>query len=105
MAVSNKEALLNSREYKGIQQVVGPLIIIEDIQSIDQNSALVKDILSSMEEPIHLLNQEIYISAYMGIAHFPADGEDVNSLIQNAETAANYAVCITLSTSDKFVYR
>ena len=37
MAVSDKGALLNSREYKGIQQVVGPLIIIEDIHNVGYN--------------------------------------------------------------------
>lgn len=37
MAVSKQDALLNSREYQGIQQVVGPLIVIDNIHNVGYN--------------------------------------------------------------------
>ncbi len=44
-------------------------------------------ILSTLNQPFNLYDHEIFISGSIGIALYPEDGRDVNSLIKNAEAA------------------
>ncbi|MBD2020655.1 EAL domain-containing protein [Leptolyngbya sp. FACHB-36] len=55
--------------------------------SIDEVSKIARQILDVLGAPIHLERQELYISASLGIALFPYDGEDAETLLKNADTA------------------
>ena len=46
-----------------------------------------EDLLSSICEPLVVFGQELRISARAGVAIFPLDGEDAESLLRNAESA------------------
>jgi diguanylate cyclase (GGDEF)-like protein len=46
-----------------------------------------RKILARLEEPVHLDEHEICITASIGIARFPDDGEDVETLLKNADSA------------------
>jgi diguanylate cyclase (GGDEF)-like protein len=55
----------------------------------DQQDAakLARRILSSLAHPIRLGHHEVFINASIGIALYPADGEDIDTLLMHADTA------------------
>lgn len=57
------------------------------ISSVDDVNKLAQRILDVLSEPIDLESQELYISASLGIALFPYDGEDAATLLKHADTA------------------
>ncbi len=63
------------------------VILLEDIKR-QENAALVAEkILRSFSEPFNLLGQELYITPSIGIAAYPRDGGDCDTLLRNADTA------------------
>ncbi|MBM9616447.1 EAL domain-containing protein [Desulfobulbus rhabdoformis] len=53
-----------------------------------ENAALIADkILSAMAAPHFIAEQELYVSTSIGISVYPEDGQDAETLIQNADTA------------------
>ncbi len=62
-------------------------IILQDFDNKD-NVRLASDrILSKLDEPIRFHDQEIYLSASIGISFYPLDGEDATTLMKRADTA------------------
>ena len=54
----------------------------------DQDISLVaQEIMKALAMPFEIGEQEIFISASIGIAIYPQDGQDVGSLLRNADTA------------------
>ncbi|MBS4218031.1 EAL domain-containing protein [Bacillus sp. FJAT-49711] len=50
-----------------------------------------QDILQSIQMPLHFENQELYVSASIGISSYPSDGSDNVELLKNADAALNRA--------------
>nr|WP_162040069.1 EAL domain-containing protein [Gloeothece citriformis] len=63
------------------------LIIIPNLKQPSHCKGIAKKILSSLEKPFNLLEEEAFISASIGITLYPDDGDDVNALMRNADTA------------------
>ena len=66
-------------------------LFLFDIQRSGAISRVVERILASMSEPIVVDGQDITITASAGIALFPLDGNDIDTLLRNAETAMHAA--------------
>jgi diguanylate cyclase (GGDEF)-like protein/PAS domain S-box-containing protein len=62
------------------------IILIENV-SIPETDIIAERILSSLQAPILINDQEIFISASIGISIFPSDGADSETLIKNADAA------------------
>jgi EAL domain-containing protein (putative c-di-GMP-specific phosphodiesterase class I) len=60
-------------------------------------------ILSAMARPFELAGQEIYISASLGVALYPADGLDPDILLKNADTAMYCAKASGGNTSELYI--
>lgn len=56
----------------------------EDIQDVAEAT---KKILATFEKPFMIADQELFVTASVGISLFPADSTDVDSLLKCAETA------------------
>ncbi len=66
------------------------VLLTEIHQPID--AALVADrLLATLEDPITLAGQEIFMGTSIGIAVFPEDGGDAETLIRNADAAMYFA--------------
>ena len=57
----------------------------EDVAKVAQR------ILAEVSRPVRLEGQEIVVTASVGIAVYPADGEDTDSLLRNADSAMHFA--------------
>lgn len=80
------------------------LLWFNNVTNTDDISKIADKILDLFKEPIVLKGQEIFITASMGISVYPADGEDVETLIKHADIAMytakdkgknQYAFCST----------
>ena len=66
-------------------------ILLEDIDDVMTVNRIAKRIIDNVSRPLFLNNHELYISTSIGISVFPNDGEDVDSLLRNADSAMYYA--------------
>ncbi len=63
------------------------IIMIENLSDVDGISVLAHKILKAFEEPFLLQNQACHVTPSIGIAVYPTDGEDADTLIKNADIA------------------
>ncbi|MCT4620177.1 MAG: EAL domain-containing protein [Marinisporobacter sp.] len=63
------------------------IIIIEEIKNMKNVIKAVRKIFHAFEEPFLLKDDEIYVTASMGISIYPDDGETTENLMKNAEVA------------------
>jgi diguanylate cyclase (GGDEF)-like protein/PAS domain S-box-containing protein len=62
-------------------------LLLTQIQHENDVSLIATKILRAMESPFRIANRDVFISCSIGIALFPKDGRDVETLTKNADTA------------------
>ena len=62
-------------------------VIIPGLTDSEDAAKLARRILSSLAHPIRVAGQEIFVNASIGIALYPEDGEDLETLLMHADTA------------------
>jgi len=67
------------------------ILLLDDVEAPRYAAAVAEKILGLLSQTFSIEGYEIYISASIGVSFFPADGEDGNTLIKNADTAMYYA--------------
>lgn len=63
------------------------LIMVKNIASTEDVYKVADKVINVFRSPFIVCNQEIYISASIGIAVYPFDGKDADALIRNADIA------------------
>ena len=66
-------------------------ILLPEIHGRQDSELVAQKIINTLKTPFNLVEQEIYVSTSIGIAHYPDDGETIESLLQHADIAM-YAV-------------
>jgi diguanylate cyclase (GGDEF)-like protein/PAS domain S-box-containing protein len=66
-------------------------IILSDLRNVDDVRLVAQKFLSSFAEPFNLEANEIHVTASIGISLYPADSDDCDVLIKNADTALHRA--------------
>jgi diguanylate cyclase (GGDEF)-like protein len=66
-------------------------LLLDGISGPEAAARAARHILQVLSTPIDLDGQEVVIGASIGIATWPADGEDVETLVRNADTAMYHA--------------
>ncbi len=62
-------------------------ILIYDVRKPEHAAVVAKRILAALALPFQLDDREIYTGASIGIALFPSDGDDADTLLKNADAA------------------
>ena len=62
-------------------------VIMPGLHDAQDAAKLARRILSSFAQPIRVGTHEIFINASIGIAIYPYDGEDIDTLLMHADTA------------------
>ncbi len=62
-------------------------VILEDVKSRYDPTVIAKKIIKNLEDPIVIKEHETFIGASIGIAIYPDDGRDAETLIKNADVA------------------
>jgi len=64
---------------------------VSDIHRVEDVIKVAQRVLRAFSTPFRLREEEIFITPSIGIAIYPDDGEDVESLLKNADAAMYYA--------------
>ncbi len=62
-------------------------VIVEDLGSVQDAAVVAQKIIDGLAQPFHLLGHEVFITASIGITIYPTDGENVETLLRNADSA------------------
>jgi diguanylate cyclase (GGDEF)-like protein len=66
-------------------------IVIDNVGSRDVLATIARKIRQTFNRPIAFLDQEIFVSLSIGISQFPADANDLTTLMKHADTAMFHA--------------
>jgi diguanylate cyclase (GGDEF)-like protein len=66
-------------------------ILLTEISTLQDAARVGQRILNLLAQPFSLDGHEVFVTASIGIAIFPSDGEDMNTLIKNADSAMYHA--------------
>ncbi len=61
--------------------------VLSNLARPDDAALVAQKVVLAMARPFMLSNQEVYISASLGIGVYPSDGIDADTLLRNADTA------------------
>ncbi|HEX5125645.1 MAG TPA: EAL domain-containing protein [Rhodocyclaceae bacterium] len=67
------------------------VVLVVDIERPDDALILATKLTHSIGQPIQLEGRELQVSATVGITIFPRDGEDMDTLLRNADSALHKA--------------
>ncbi len=62
-------------------------IILLDLVALNAAASVAEQVLEALSKPFLQANQEFFLGASIGISSFPTDGDDPDTLLQNADTA------------------
>lgn len=62
-------------------------LLIEEVEDAQLLSKTARQLLDTLSRSMQVREHEFYVTASVGIALFPGDGQDVQTLIRNAESA------------------
>jgi diguanylate cyclase (GGDEF)-like protein len=66
-------------------------VLFPDIARAENAAHVARRIQAALEEPFHVEGHEVFVTPSIGIAVFPNDGEDVDTLLKHADIAMHHA--------------
>ena len=66
-------------------------LVIPNLSGPDAAENIARRVLAALREPVVLNGTEVFVSVSLGISMFPADGRDVETLLESAEAAMRHA--------------
>jgi diguanylate cyclase (GGDEF)-like protein/PAS domain S-box-containing protein len=63
------------------------IIMVPNLGTVDHIEKVAAKVIAAFREPFELIQQEVYVTASIGIAIFPTDGQTGDELIKNADVA------------------
>ncbi|HWP47856.1 MAG TPA: EAL domain-containing protein [Candidatus Limnocylindrales bacterium] len=67
------------------------LVLLPKVDQVEDVAKMAERILEIFKTPFRLDNHELFISSSIGITLYPGDGDNVQTLLKNADTALNRA--------------
>lgn len=67
------------------------VLLLTQLSKPETIAYVAQRVLDAISQPIIIKNQELFITASIGISLYPTDGEDAHTLLQNADNALHQA--------------
>lgn len=67
------------------------IVLLADVKTPDKLMAITETLLDQFRKPFRLDERELILTASVGIALYPQDGEDASTLLRHADSAMFYA--------------
>ncbi|MBU0594226.1 MAG: diguanylate cyclase [Gammaproteobacteria bacterium] len=77
------------RESDAVARLSGDefVVMIQPVDDPQQLAVIAQKLIKALQDPIEFEGQSLHISASIGISVFPGDGDDMEQLLHNADTA------------------
>lgn len=77
------------RKYDTVSRFGGDefLILINQIEDVEDLKSIAAKIIAAFGQPVTIKGQEFFVTASAGVSVYPADGDDPDTLIKNADLA------------------
>ena len=66
-------------------------VVLYGVNSVENASVVSSRVLEAIKKPIHLDGDDVYLTASIGIAVSPEDGDEVDTLLKHAGSAKDFA--------------
>jgi diguanylate cyclase (GGDEF)-like protein/PAS domain S-box-containing protein len=63
------------------------ILLLPGIRRVEEAARVAEKVLEAIRAPLAVEGHELFVTASMGISVYPEDGEDVETLVKNADTA------------------
>ncbi len=63
------------------------VILVQDLKKAEDSIRVVEKTVLALKEPVNVRDQELFLTASVGISVYPDDGEDAETLLKNADAA------------------
>jgi diguanylate cyclase (GGDEF)-like protein len=63
------------------------IVMLTGLHSVPDAAKATRRLMATMMEPVTVQSTEIFVSASVGVAMYPCDGTDIDTLLMNADTA------------------
>jgi diguanylate cyclase (GGDEF)-like protein/PAS domain S-box-containing protein len=63
------------------------IVLLNNVQEAVDAGSVARRLVAALAEPVTVLGNELYVSCSVGVATFPGDGTDIETLLMNADTA------------------
>ena len=63
------------------------IVMLSDVPEAAEAASVARRLVAALSEPVMVQSTELYVSGSVGIAMYPADGADIDTLLMNADTA------------------
>ncbi len=63
------------------------IVLLTDVQSPENAACVAQRLVNTLGEPLTVQGTEVFVGGSVGVAMYPADGNDIDTLLMNADTA------------------
>ncbi len=63
------------------------IVMLNDVAGVADASTVARRLVAALHEPVTIMGNELFVSASVGVAMYPHDGTDIDTLLMNADTA------------------
>jgi PAS domain S-box-containing protein len=63
------------------------IVLLNNVQEAVDAGSVARRLVGALAEPVMVQGNELYVSCSVGVATFPGDGTDIETLLMNADTA------------------
>jgi diguanylate cyclase (GGDEF)-like protein len=63
------------------------IVMLSDVPEAAEAATVARRLVATLSEPVMVQSTELYVSCSVGVAMYPADGTDIDTLLMNADTA------------------
>ena len=90
-ALRRNDALARSGEphHHSIARLGGDefIVLLTDLQRSEDAALVAQRLVDTLAEPVFVQGTEIFVGGSLGVAMYPTDGRDIDTLLMNADTA------------------
>ena len=63
------------------------IVMLNDLHRVNDAAGVARRLVATLNEPVTVQGTELYVSGSVGVAMYPNDGTDIDTLLMNADTA------------------
>jgi diguanylate cyclase (GGDEF)-like protein/PAS domain S-box-containing protein len=63
------------------------IVMLSDVQGVTEAAAIARRLVAALNDPLTIMGTELYVGGSVGVAMYPNDGTDIDTLLMNADTA------------------